>query len=83
MPVVKTSSKCQVVIPQAIRKKLGIHPGSKVVVTLSDDHVEIRPLPSNPIKALRGIFKEYAGSMGKELVDERRRDDRIDEKNHP
>lgn len=45
MPVVKTSSKGQLVIPVEIRKKLGIKPGRKVNLTLVDGKAMITPLP--------------------------------------
>jgi len=78
MSVVTTSTKGQVVIPKEIREQLGIQPGQKVSVELVKDHVEIRPLPTDPVKALRGIFREYSGSLARELVEERRRDAQID-----
>lgn len=42
--------------------------------------MQIRPLPDNPIEFLTGVFKDYAGSMSGELLEERKRDDEIDEK---
>jgi len=36
MPIVRTLAKGQIVIPAAIRKKIGLKPGSKVLVTLVD-----------------------------------------------
>jgi AbrB family looped-hinge helix DNA binding protein len=42
MPTVLTSAKCQVVIPKKERDRLGIKPGTRVVVTAVDDHIEIR-----------------------------------------
>lgn len=79
MPIVKTSAKGQIVIPKEIREKLGITPGKKVLFRIVDQHAEIAPLPDDSIKAMRGILKGGA-SMSKELVDERERDNRIDEK---
>ena len=79
MTVVTTSSKGQVVIPKEIRDRLGMQPGQKVAVEFVRDHVEIRPLPADPIKALQGIFKGYPGSMAEELVKERREEARRDE----
>jgi len=79
MTIVTTSGKGQVVIPKEIRDHLGLQPGQKVAVELVRDHVEIRPLPTDPIEALHGMFKRYSGSMAEELVKERKKDARRDE----
>jgi AbrB family looped-hinge helix DNA binding protein len=78
MPVVKTSSKGQVVIPKEVRDKLGIKAGNKIIVKVVDDHAEIIPLPDNPIEALCGCLKG-GPSLAEELLKERRRDNEIDE----
>jgi AbrB family looped-hinge helix DNA binding protein len=79
MPIVKTSSKGQIVIPKEIRKKLGITSGKKVLFRIVDKHAEITPLPEDSIKAMRGILKGGC-SLSKELLAERKRDNKIDEK---
>jgi AbrB family looped-hinge helix DNA binding protein len=78
MPVVKTSSKGQIVIPKEIREKLGIGPGKKVLLQLVGEHAEIVPLPDDPIKSMRGMLKADV-SLAEELLRERRKDDEIDE----
>jgi len=79
MAVVKTYSKGQIIIPKDLRTRLGITPGKKISVKLVDDHIEIRPLPDDPIEYLTGIFKDVPASMSAELLKERKSDDRIDE----
>ena len=79
MPVVKTSAKGQIVIPKKIREKLGITPGKRILLRLVDEHAEITPLPDDPIKEMRGILKG-GKSLAKELIAERKKDNRIDEK---
>jgi len=79
MPIVKTSSKGQIVIPKEVRKKLGITPGKKVLFRIVGKHAEIIPLPEDSIKAMRGILKG-GRSLAKELLAERKRDNKIDEK---
>ena len=81
MSVVKTHPKGQIILPKKIRDKLGIKQGTVVSVKLVDDHAEIRPLPNDPIEFLTGILKDHPGSLAKELVEERKRDDKIDETN--
>ncbi len=78
MPIVKTSSKGQIVIPKEIREKLGIGPGKKVLLQLVGEHAEIVALPDDPIKSMRGMLKADV-SLAEELLRERRKDDEIDE----
>ncbi|MBI4503296.1 MAG: AbrB/MazE/SpoVT family DNA-binding domain-containing protein [Gemmatimonadetes bacterium] len=55
MSVVTVSRKFQVVIPQEIRKALGLEPGQKVQALQYLDRVEF--IPIKPLKALRGFLK--------------------------
>jgi len=72
MPIVKTSAKCQIVIPARIRKELGIEPGGKVLIERFDDrHAIISAMPDDPIRSLRGVI-QGGRSMAQELLKERR-----------
>ncbi|MDQ7823866.1 MAG: AbrB/MazE/SpoVT family DNA-binding domain-containing protein [Candidatus Eremiobacteraeota bacterium] len=80
MPIVKTSSKGQLVIPGEIRKKLGIKPGQKVFLNVVDrEKVEIYPIPENPVEAFCGIFEEGSSLTGM-LREERRQEREIEKK---
>jgi AbrB family looped-hinge helix DNA binding protein len=79
MPIVKTSSKGQIVIPKQIREKLGIGPGKRVLFRLIGNHAEIVPLPDEPVKAMRGMLKSDTSLAG-ELLRERGKDSEIDER---
>jgi AbrB family looped-hinge helix DNA binding protein len=79
MSIVKTSSKCQIVIPKEIREKLGITPGKRLLFRVIENHAEITPLPDDPIKEMRGMLKG-GKSLAKELLRERQKDNKIDEK---
>jgi AbrB family looped-hinge helix DNA binding protein len=79
MPKVVTSAKGQVVIPKKERDKVGIKPGTRVVVEAVDDHIEVRPLPENPVEHFHGIFKKGT-SLTRALLDEMRRDRKLEEK---
>ena len=80
MTAVKTSSKGQVVIPVAIRQKLGIKPGQMVNLTLEGDKAVITAMPEDPIKALRGSLKgkpSLTKALLKDRKEERKREEKI------
>lgn len=68
MTIVKLSSKGQVVIPKAIRGKLGLTPKKLLILEIVDDHAEIRPVRDIK-KALRGALKGKS-SMSQALIQE-------------
>jgi AbrB family looped-hinge helix DNA binding protein len=80
MPIVTTSPKGQVVIPKKEREKLGIKPGSKVMVEAVNDHIKIYPLPEDPIEYLCGIFSDYPDSLTETLLKDRKEDLEREEK---
>ena len=55
MDTVTISPKFQVVIPKAIRERLGLSPGQKVQAVLYGDRIELIPL--QPARRLRGFLK--------------------------
>ena len=81
MAVVKAYAKGQIIIPKDFRVKLGIRPGKKMSLRLVDDHLELRPLPDDPIEFLTGIFKDHPRPLADELLRERKKDDDLDEAN--
>jgi len=78
MSIVKLSSKGQIVIPKAIREKLGLAPRKPVILEIIDDHAEIKPVP-NIKKVLRGALKGKP-SMSQALIREHLSEVRRDEK---
>lgn len=82
MPIVTTSPKGQVVIPQKERERLGFKPGGKVLVKAAADHIEIYPLPEDPVAYFCGIFRE-GSSLTKALLKERKEERRRERKNRP
>lgn len=55
MTTVKVSPKFQVVIPQAVRKSMGIAPGEKVQVFQYENRIEF--IPVKELKKMRGFLK--------------------------
>ena len=82
MPTVVTSAKGQVVIPKKERDKVGIKPGTRVVVVAVGDHVEVRPVPNDPVRHFCGYFKR-GSSLTKALLEERRKDNVREDKKRP
>jgi AbrB family looped-hinge helix DNA binding protein len=80
MPVVRTSSKGQVVIPADIRRQIGLEPGDRVQVSAAGpDMVLIQRLPDDPVAAARGILRDgpsLTRALRKERVLEQRRDEK-------
>jgi AbrB family looped-hinge helix DNA binding protein len=55
METLTISPKFQVVIPKAIRERLGLAPGQKLQAILYGDRIELIPL--QPAKQLRGFLR--------------------------
>ncbi|UCF69459.1 MAG: AbrB/MazE/SpoVT family DNA-binding domain-containing protein [Acidobacteriota bacterium] len=55
MGTVTISPKFQVVIPKAIRERLGLEPGQKVQAIVYGDRIEL--IPIRPAAELRGFLK--------------------------
>lgn len=51
--------KGQIVIDQRIRKALGIKPGTQTIQRMVDDHVEIRFLPAEHNRSLKGVLRDF------------------------
>ena len=68
MNAVTVSPKYQVVIPKAVRERMGIRPGQKLQVIYFDDRIELVPI--RPMRKMRGFLK------GLDLTFEREKKDR-------
>ncbi len=71
MPIVTASPKCQVVIPKKERDRVGLKPGARVQVDAVGDHIEIRPVPEDPVGCYAGVFKS-GPSLTESLLAERK-----------
>ena len=63
MPVVKTSSKGQIVIPSKLRRRFGIKKGTQVSLYEKDGEIVIKPITDEYIRSMAGI----TGTKGKLL----------------
>lgn len=64
MNTVTISPKFQVVIPQMIRKSLGLQPGQKIQAVLYENRIEL--IPIQPIQSMRGFLKGIDTSLERE-----------------
>lgn len=79
MSLVQTSKKGQILIPKKIREKIGLIPGMKVQLVTENGFVIVKPVPKDPIIAACGFLKANF-SLAKDLLEERKRELRYEEK---
>lgn len=63
MPIVRTSTKGQIVIPARLRRKYGIDKGTKVNVIDGDGEIILRPVLQNAVQDARGLFRGGPSSL--------------------
>ncbi len=82
----KVGIKGQVVIPKAIREKIGIQPGDEVTFEPDGRDVRVRRVEDDraqrreEVKSLRGIWADTPGGATEELLEERRRERDLEER---
>lgn len=64
------SSKCQVTVPAAIRKRLGVGPGDKIVFAVRHGEVVVDAAPRS-MESFRGIAKGVYGDPDRYVREER------------
>ena len=67
MQTIRTLGKGQVVLPKAVRERLGISVGSRLLLRVEGGKIVLKPLPKDPIQALHGILK-HDGPSTKDLL---------------
>jgi AbrB family looped-hinge helix DNA binding protein len=71
--VVKTTPKGQVMIPAAVRRKVGLKPGDRVAVEPEGDGtIRVTPLPDDPAAALHGMLRGAGRGVAADLAREHR-----------
>lgn len=78
MSIANVSSKGQLVIPKKIRDDLGIKPKQKVLLKVVRNHVEIEPLPENPVEVFCGVFRK-GSSLTRALLKDREEEKKREE----
>ena len=56
MPITQLSEKGQVLVPKALRRRLGLKPGAKVQLTEEEGRLILSPVPPDPIAAATGFL---------------------------
>ena len=64
LETITVSPKFQVVIPKAVRERLGLAPGQKLQVVLYEDRIEL--VPVRPARRLRGFLRGIGTSVTRE-----------------
>ena len=68
----RATTKGQIVIPAALRRKYGIKSGTKIIVNDTGESIELKPITEQYLKKLQGSLK--GGSALKVLMQERCKD---------
>jgi AbrB family looped-hinge helix DNA binding protein len=71
MPIVRASSKGQIVIPARLRRKYQIDKGTRVNIIDGDGELILRPVLKDPVLEAKGLFRGGLSSL-QELLRERR-----------
>ena len=71
MPTAKLSSRAQLVLPAAIRKRLRIEPGDTLEITVDDNVILIRKAPDSTADALGACGSELWRDYAEELEEAR------------
>ena len=72
-----TTTKGQVVIPSAVRKKLGIKSGTRLLVEIDEPsgNIIMKPISRDHVESWRGKFK--GSGLMKELAAEKKREKKL------
>lgn len=79
MLTVRTLAKGQIVIPAAIRERFGIASGTLLNLEICGDHIELTPVPKDPIAAFCGSLAG-GDSLAEGLTKEHRAEVKRDRK---
>lgn len=57
MKTATITEKGQILIPVQLRRKYGLHPGAKVIISDDGKYIKVAPLTSKSIRSYAGILK--------------------------
>jgi AbrB family looped-hinge helix DNA binding protein len=63
MPIVRASTKGQIVIPARLRRKYRIEKGTKVNIIDGDGEIILRPVLQNAVDDAKGLFRGGPSSL--------------------
>jgi AbrB family looped-hinge helix DNA binding protein len=70
---VKVSSKHQIAVPAAVRRRLAIDAGDHLLVDVQDGVVVLTPEPKDPVEELKGLGREiWEGVDTQDYIDQER-----------
>ncbi len=70
---VKVSSKHQIAVPAAVRRRLAIDSGDHLVVEIQDGVIVLIPEPKDPVEELKGLGREiWEGVDIQDYIDQER-----------
>lgn len=70
----RVGTKGQVVIPQRLRRQLGINPGDEVEFWADGDHVAVRPVGLRTPLRGRFVGEHFTEDLEQQRADDRRRE---------
>ncbi|MCH8012660.1 MAG: AbrB/MazE/SpoVT family DNA-binding domain-containing protein [Candidatus Marinimicrobia bacterium] len=76
----KVTSRGQTSIPAKIRREFEINDKTMLDWEIEDGKIVVYPIPENPFKKFRGIFKDIGPSVA-DLLEQRRLDKEKEDKN--
>ena len=66
--ITSLSSKGQIVIPNSLRKELGMKPGAKLVIFTDGAHLLIKPVQAPKIENFQKLIQESRALMKKKRI---------------
>ncbi len=79
MPLVRVSTKGQLVIPKELRRQLAVKPGTYVSLRGTDQHAALTAIGDDPVEAAYGMFA-HLGPLTQDLLESRREERELEER---